>query len=465
MPKVQIRLPSPNPKQQMFLRSKYHYTCFGGARGGGKSWVVRVKALKLALKYPKIHIMILRSTFPELEANHVRPMREMVPTSIARYNESKHLMTFTNGSIIQFAYCANEKDLERYQGHEYEIIFIDEATNHDEIIFTKLKAINRSTRAGYPRRMYLTCNPGGKGHAWVKRLFIDKAYTDDERPEEYTFIQSLVTDNRALMKSQPEYIQTLKSMPPKLRAAWLYGQWDIFEGQFFEEFKVNPNPEHKWTHVIPEFDPPSSWKRLRSYDFGYNKPFSCGWWVVDHDGRLYRVLELYGCQKDQADVGVRWSTEEQFEEIKRIENEHPWLRGHNIEGVADPAIWAENGGVSVADVAAKKHVFFQKGDNQRIPGWMQMHYRMRFDENGFPMLYVFEGCKAFIRTVPSLIYDEHKPEDLDTKGEDHVADESRYMCMLNPITPRPVVKKPPKPYDPLDRVPLDGGGKYEFFRI
>ena len=141
MAKVQIRLPSPNAKQKLFLRSKYHYTCFGGARGGGKSWVVRVKALKLAVKYPGIHIMILRSTFPELEANHVRPMREMIPRSIAKYNESKHLMTFINGSIIQFAYCANEKDLERYQGHEYEIIFIDEATNHDEIIFTKLKVL------------------------------------------------------------------------------------------------------------------------------------------------------------------------------------------------------------------------------------------------------------------------------------------------------------------------------------
>lgn len=464
MPKIQIRLPPPNKKQRLFLRAKHHYVCFGGARGGGKSWVVRVKALKLALAFPKIHIMIMRSTFSELLANHIRPMCEMIPTSVAKYNKSEHLMTFKNGSVIQFAYCANEGDLERYQGHEYEIIFIDEATHHDEIIFTKLKAINRSTRANYPRRIYLTCNPGGKGHAWVKRLFIDKAYTADENPDEYTFIQSLVTDNVALMKSQPEYIQTLKSMPPKLRAAWLYGQWDIFEGQFFEEFKNNPNPERTWTHVIPPFDPPKYWRRLRSYDFGYNKPFSCGWWVVDPDGRLYRILELYGCQKDQADVGVRWSTEEQFEEIRRIENEHPWLRGHNIEGVADPAIWAENGGVSVASVAAKKHIFFQPGDNQRIPGWMQMHYRMRFDENGYPMLYIFDNCKAFIRTIPSLVYDDHKPEDLNTKGEDHVADESRYMCMLNPITPKPPVQKPKPVYDPLDRKPIRDS-QYDFYRI
>ena len=464
MPKIQIRLPKPNAKQKLFLQSKTHYTCFGGARGGGKSWVVRVEALTMALKYPGIYQMILRSTFPELEANHVRPMREMIPRSVARYNESKHLMTFINGSIIQFAYCANEEDLKRYQGHEYEIIFIDEATHHDEIIFTKLKAINRSPRAGYPKRMYLTCNPGGKGHAWVKRLFIDRKFKTEERAEEYTFIQSLVTDNVALMKAQPEYIQTLKSMPPKLREAWLYGKWDIFEGQFFEEFKINPNPEHKWTHVIPAFDPPAYWKRLRSYDWGYNKPFSCGWWVVDPDGRLYRILELYGCMKDQPDVGVKWPTVKQFEEIKRIENEHPWLRGHQIEGVADPSIWNENGGISTAEVAAKKHVFFRPGDNARIPGWMQVHYRMAFDEEGYAMMYVFENCEAFIRTIPTLIYDEHMPEDLDTKGEDHCADEVRYMCMLNPITPKLPAQPKPVPYDPLDRQPMEDK-KYQFFRM
>lgn len=464
MPKVQIRLPSPSLKQKRFLQAKRKYICFGGARGGGKSWAVRVKALKLALKYPGIKMMIVRRTYPELLANHIRPMCAMVPKMVGRYKQTEQAMYFNNGSFIQFGYCKNEQDLERYQGNEFEIIFIDEATHHDEIVFDKLKACMRST-SGYPIRMYLTCNPGGKGHAWVKRLFIDRVYKDTEDPNEYEFIQSLVTDNKALMKMQPDYKKQLEALPPKLRAAWLHGQWDIFEGQFFEEFKINPNPEHKWTHVIPAFDPPKYWRRLRSYDWGYNKPFSCGWWVVDPDGRLYRILELYGCQKDQPDVGVKWSTDKQFEEIKRIENEHPWLAGHQIEGVADPAIWQENGGVSTANMAAQKHVFFQKGDNARLPGWMQMHYRMAFDENGYPMLYVFEGCKAFIRTIPTLIYDEHMPEDLDTKGEDHVADETRYMCMLNPITPPLKQADPPKQYDPLDRQPLENAGKYEFYRI
>ena len=463
MAKRQLILPRPSPKQVKFLTAKCKYVCFGGARGGGKSWAVRVKALKLALKYPGIKIMIVRRTYPELLANHIRPMCAMVPKAMARYKQTEQAMYFKNGSFIQYGYCKNEQDLERYQGNEFEIIFIDEATHHDEIVFDKLRACMRST-SGYPIRMYLTCNPGGKGHAWVKRLFVDKKYKDTEDPSEYEFIQSLVTDNKALMKSQPEYKKQLEALPPKLREAWLHGKWDIFEGQFFEEFKINPNPEHLWTHVIPAFDPPAHWKRLRSYDWGYNKPFSCGWWVVDTDGRLYRILELYGCQKDQPDVGVKWPTIKQFEEIKRLENEHPWLKGYEIEGVADPSIWNENGGVSTAEVAAGKHVFFQPGDNARIPGWMQVHYRMAFDEEGRAMLYVFENCKAFIRTIPTLIYDEHVPEDLDTKGEDHVADEVRYMCMLNPITARIPAEVTPPEYDPLDRKPLSNNGRYIFYR-
>ncbi len=464
MPTTRIVLPSPSEKQWRFLKAKKKYICFGGARGGGKSWAVRVKAFRLAMKYPGIKIMIIRRTYQELLANHIRPLCAMVPQKVGKYNKSEHAMYFKNGSFIQFGYCDSESDLDRYQGNEFEIIFVDEATHHDEMVFMKLKACMRST-SGYPIRMYLTCNPGGKGHAWVKRLFVDKTYRDSEDPNDYEFIQSLVTDNKALMKSQPDYKKQLEELPPKLRAAWLEGQWDIFEGQFFEEFKINPNPEHKWTHVIPAFDPPAYWRRLRSYDWGYNRPFSCGWWVVDPDGRLYRILELYGCMKDQPDVGVKWPTVKQFEEIKRIENEHPWLRGHNIEGVADPSIWNENGGVSTADVAAQKHVFFQPGDNARIPGWMQMHYRMAFDDEGYAMLYAFENCKAFIRTIPTLIYDEHQPEDLDTKGEDHVADEVRYMCMLNPITPRLPAEPKPVAYDPLDRKPLDNGSKYQFYRI
>ena len=180
------------------------------------------------------------------------------------------------------------------------------------------------------------------------------------------------------------------------------------------------------------------WNIYRSYDFGYNKPFSCTWWAVDYDGIIYRILELYGCT-DTPNEGVRWTPEKQFKEISKIEREHPWLSGRNIQGVADPSIWDASRGESVADTAARYGIYFSPGDNKRIAGWMQCHYRLQFDNEGYPRMYVFNNCKAFIRTIPELTFSNTNPEDLDTSGEDHAADEWRYFCMERPI--KPIVEK------------------------
>ena len=258
-----------------------------------------------------------------------------------------------------------------------------------------------------------------------------------EIQENYSFTQALVTDNKVLMEMSPEYKAELEALPPKLREAWLYGSWEIFQGQFFEDFADRPEHyrDRQYTHVIDPFEIPSDWKIYRSFDWGYAKPFSCGWWAIDHDGVAYRILELYGCTKTPNE-GVKWTPDKVFSKIHEIESEHRWLKDKKIIGVADPAIWDAETGESIAEVAARHYVHFTKGDNKRIPGWMQVHYRLAFDENGFPMMYIFSNCKAFIRTIPMLQYDEHKPEDLDTDGEDHVADEVRYFCMSRPIKPR-----------------------------
>lgn len=430
----QMIIGTPNQKQMLFMKDSHRHVAFGGARGGGKSWAVRAKAKLMCMRYPGIRILIVRRTYPELYNNHINILRKEL-FSIVRYNDKEKLMTFPNGSTVSFSYCASDKDLDRLQGVEYDVIFLDEATQLSEY---QMRAIVACVRAvnDYPKRVYYTCNPGGKGHGYIKRLFIDKRYNEGESAEDYSFIQSLVTDNTALMEADPEYIKQLESLPPKLRDAWRYGNWNIFEGQFFEDFIDNPDgyAQRRYTHVIPAFDIPKSWSIYRSYDFGYNKPFSLGWWAVDHDGVAYRILELYGCTKNPNE-GVRWTPEKQFEEIARTEREHPWLRGKQIQGVADPSIWDTSRGESVADTAAKYGIWFTPGDNKRIAGWMQLHYRLSFDSNGYPMLYVFDNCKAFIRTLPQLTYSDTNPEDLDTSLEDHVADEVRYFCMSRPITP------------------------------
>ena len=190
---------------------------------------------------------------------------------------------------------------------------------------------------------------------------------------------------------------------------------------------------------------------MRSYDFGYNKPFSLGYWAVDYDGVLYRIAEIYGCT-ETPDEGVRWSPDEQFRRFREFEDQHPWLKGrHIVDSVADPAIWDSSRGESIADTAARYGIYFTPGDNQRIPGWMQMHYRMQFDHNGFPRMYFFNTCKASLRTIPLMMYSETHPEDINTKLEDHLPDECRYMCMSRPV--KPIVPVEPKHVltDPLNQ--------------
>ena len=425
----------PSDKQKLFLKANTKHIAFGGARGGGKSWSVRTKAKLLALRYSGIKILIVRRTYPELINNHINILRKEL-IDIAKYNDKDKVLKFENGSTINFQYCAKDGDLDRLQGTEYDIIFLDEATQLSEYQMKTITACLRGVN-NFPKRVYYTCNPGGQGHQYIKRIFIDKRYEDGENPEDYTFIQSLVTDNKVLMESQPDYIKQLEALPPKLREAWLYGSWDVYEGQFFEEFADRPDHyiDRQYTHVIEPFEIPDGWQIFRSFDWGYNHPFSCGWYAMDYDGVMYRILELYGCTKTPNE-GVKWIPEKVFDEIHRIESEHRWLKDKKIIGVADPAIWNAETGESIAEKASKRQVYFQKGDHERLAGWMQCHYRLAFDDNGYPMFYVFKNCKGFIRTIPLLMYDEHKPEDIDTDGEDHIADEWRYLLMSRPIKPR-----------------------------
>lgn len=428
------------------------------ARGGGKSWAIRTKAIGLAYKYAGIKIVIIRRTYPELRENHIIPLCETLHVRdadpkkrLAKYNDSKKDITFPNGSRIIFRYCENDKDAEGFQGTECDVLFVDEATHQTEDRMKKINAIVRGVN-DFPKRTYYTSNPNSVGLQWFKRLFIDRKFKDGENPEDYTFIQSLVTDNDALMKSNPDYVRELEALPPKIREAWLYGKWDAFEGQVFEEWVDDPKHyiDRKWTHVIQPFEVPEDWRIYRGFDFGYSRPFAVSYFAVDHNNIMYNIQELYGCTQT-ANEGVKWEPKKIAEAIREVEDTDINLKGKHIIGIADPAIFDEQRGESIAQMMEREGVYFEKADNTRLAGLMQCHYRLSFDDRGIPKFYVFSNCKYFIRTIPLLVYDEKKPEDVDTTQEDHIYDEFRYVCQEFPINP-PIRKKITKDVreDPLD---------------
>ena len=463
MKRISWTVGAPNEKQRQMFLDTHRYIGYGGARGGGKSWAVRKKMILLCLKYSGIKCGIYRRTYPELRNNHVVPLLAEL-SGVAKYNESKKTFYFPNRSTLQLCFADSLKDInQKFQGQEYDALAIDEATQISEEWFSIIKATIRGVN-DFPKRVYITCNPGGVGHSWVKRLFIDKNYKDSERAEDYSFIQALPTDNTALMSSNPEYIKTLESLPPQLKKAWLEGSWDIFFGQFFEEFTNAPDhyKDRLWTHVIEPFEIPPNWEIYRSFDWGFAKPFSCDWWAIDGDGRAYLILQLYGCN-GTPDEGVRWTADKVFSEIARIEREHRWLKGKFIRGVADTAIWASDGGEPIIESAERHGVFFEKADKTRISGWMQVHYRLAFDEAGRPMMYFFNTCRHAIRTLPLLTYSETMTEDLNTAQEDHFADSCRYFCMSRPIKGRDPSVEYKYKFDPLDQFKDMGKNQYSYY--
>jgi len=212
----------PNPRQREFLACEKKYVAFGGARGGGKSWAVRTKAKLLALRYPGIRLLLVRRTYQELEANHIRFLRREL-ANLAEYRATARQFAFPNGSVLDFGYCAADGDMDRYQGAEYDVIFLDEATQLKEEWMRQFAACLRGVN-GFPKRLYYTCNPGGPGHGYIKRLFIDRRFQAGENPEDYVFIPAKVTDNRALLRAQPDYLRQLQALPRRLRDAWQVGR-------------------------------------------------------------------------------------------------------------------------------------------------------------------------------------------------------------------------------------------------
>jgi hypothetical protein len=437
----------PTPKQMLFHQSTAKELLYGGAAGGGKSKACVMDAFVFALKHPGTCTYMFRRSYPELRDTLIAEALRSIPHGLGHYVASTHDYLLPNGSQIRFRHCNTAKDVYLYQGAEMHRLYIDELTHFVRDTYDYLKTRVRAPKGlGIVPAIRCTSNPGGPGHAWVKEYFVDSGVPGEmhedrrfvdvlgrEMSTTIQYIPALALDNPHISR---EYLVELDRKPPKLRDALLYGKWDAFEGQVFTEFMDNPDGyvSRVGTHVIAPFEIPPHWKRYRSLDWGYTRPFSVGWWAVDGEGVVYRYREWYGGVCGQPNVGLKMTPREVAREIRRIERE---AHESNVQGIADPAIFAtSDGGDSVAEQMEREKVLFRPGQHDHWAGKMQLHYRLQFDERRMPRMYIFNTCRDWIRTIPTLSYDPAKVEDVDTDGEDHCYDETRYFLMERPMPSR-----------------------------
>lgn len=446
---MQIELGKPQPKQVEFLTATNRYVAYGGARGGGKSWTVRYKAVVLALRYSGIKILIIRRTYDELRTNHIEPLRLLLK-DVARYNDTSKTLRLPNNSVIQFGYLANSADLLRYQGQEYDVIFIDEATQVDFDSFDALKACVRGVN-DFPKRIYLTCNPGGVGHAWVKRLFVDREFLPGEDPKDYLpLIKATVYDNKALLESDREYVKQLESYTGDRRRAWLEGEWDVYDGLFFKEFRRD-------VHVVKGFVIPRDWKRYRVFDYGMDM-LACLWIAVDYEGNAYVYKELNVPDLIISAACERIGLKNGDDEIAcTYAPSDLWSRSQET-GRSRAEIFSENG-LPLVEVKAG-----------RIAGWYAVREYLKAvpqsDGRISSRLKIFEDCKLLIRHLAEIQYDEKDVEDAATEPHEltHNVDALRYFCVSRPCRPQearvPRYLKDVEDYDEEDELEvfLEYGG-------
>jgi hypothetical protein len=458
---------------------------YGGAAGGGKSHLMRLAAIIWCAAIGGLQVYLFRRIRDDLVKNHMEGPKGFrallagwVNAGLCQIVEDE--IRFWNGSKIYLCHCKDEKDIYKYQGAEIHVLLIDELTHFTESMYRFLRNRVRMVGVAIPAnyagmfpRILCGANPGNIGHLWVKRTFIDGALPMALRqmpPVEggmlRQYIPAHLEDNPSMATDDPGYESRLEGLgSDALVKAMRWGDWDIIEGAFFDCWD-------KRKHVIRPITIPEHWTRICGFDWGSASPFSVGWWAISSEaieaeteagpiaiprGALIRYREWYGCARDESGVaiankGIKLTNVAIGKGIKEREGkEKITLR------VADPSIEANRGGITIHAEIAQSGVYFQKGDNTRvagegpISGWAQVRQRM-VGQDGAPMLYVFNTCVDFIRTVPALQHDKNRPEDLDSSGEDHIADETRYVCLS-----RPWIAASPQPARPA-------GGDYNSHR-
>jgi hypothetical protein len=440
-----------HPRQAEAFSSPATELLYGGAAGGGKSFLLRVSALRWCLSVPGLQCYLFRRTFPDLRANHLRGpgalpdlLGPLLARGKARWSEQRGEFRFAGGSVLKLAHLQHESDLVKYQGAEIHVLLIDELTHFTESQYRFLRSRVRlggltppGGLSGRLPRIECATNPGSLGHAWVKRAWVAPRPPGEvwrappgEGGMRRQYLPARVADNPTLLANDPDYLDRLEGLgSPALVRALKNGDWDIAAGQALEQFDRD-------RHVIEPFAIPEHWTRFRSLDWGSTRPFSVGWWAVsDGDdprlppGAIVRYREWYGWT-GRPDTGLRLTSAEVADGIRARE-----APGERIAfSVADPAVFGRSDGPSVAERMAARGVIVRRAANDRKAGYQEVRGRLKGEEDGGrPMLFVFSTCTdGFLRTVPELVLDPHDPEDVGTSQEDHAYDEVRYACMSRP---------------------------------
>ena len=451
------------PKQTLAFGTGATEVLFGGAKGGGKSFLLRVSAIRWCLEVPGIQVYLFRRTLADLRRNHMEGPKSF-PVLLAghlrsgdvKYHSKDNQFEFWNGAILHLCYCESERDVENYQGAEIHVLMPDEATHYTEFQYRYLRGQVRLAGLKVPEkyrgrlpRIEGGANPGSVGHAWVKRTWIRPSPPFEvwrAPPEEggmlRQFIPAKLSDNPHLTQDDPDYADRLRGMGnADLVRAMLDGDWDIVAGQALEKLR-------REVHCIEPFTPPDDWLCFGSLDWGSSKPFSFGQWAVSNgtslaDGRIYprgaiiRFNEWYGWN-GKPDEGLRMEVAEVAEGIKkRIRHPLAYI-------AADPSMWKVDGGPSHAETMMRHGVVLRRADNSRKAGYLEIRGRIAGGEEG-PMLYATKNCHdGFWRTLPDLVMDRNDPEDVETDSEDHCYDECYYACMSRPWLKVTESKKPPR---------------------
>jgi hypothetical protein len=454
-----------HPKQGEALNTVATEVLYGGAAGGGKSHLMRIAAIIWCSIIPGLQVYIFRRIREDLIKNHMegpKGFRALLAlwSALGFVSIVEDEIRFWNGSKIYLCHCKDAKDVYKYQGAEIHVLLIDELTHFTEAMYRYLRSRVRMVGlvlppdyAGKFPRILCGSNPGNVGHLWVKQFWIEDAQPFDLRlmPEVEggmlrQFIPALLDDNPSMGADDPGYESKLAGLGSEaLVRAMRYGDWDIIEGAFFDCWD-------RMRHVIEPMALPDHLHRFRSGDWGSAKPFSFGWWAVASDpiiatvwgtnrslklprGCMIRYREWYG--KKTPNVGLKLTAEEVGRGIAERQKGDP--KADSILGALDPSAFAEDGGPSIAErMGTASKIYWTRADNKRVArdgamgGWDQMRARLKGDADGNPMIVCFSTCADSIRTIPVLQHDSDRPEDLDTEGEDHAADDWRYGCMSRP---------------------------------